>query len=385
MTEPWQQGGFGLYLHWPFCEAKCPYCDFNSHVQRDIDEDRWRRAFLSEIHRAGALTRGRRLNSVFFGGGTPSLMSPALVGALLDSVAAEWPLAEDVEITLEANPRSVEAERFRGFAAAGVNRVSMGLQALDDDSLRRLGRLHSVAESLAAYDVARATFERVSFDLIYARQNQTAGEWEAELRRALDLAADHLSLYQLTIEPGTAFHERRNRGALPGLPDEDLSGDLYEITQALCEAAGLPAYEVSNHARPGAESRHNLVYWRGGDYLGLGPGAHGRLTFDGARRATAAWRNPGAWLDHAEGGNGDRVVEPVPASEQALEYLMMCLRLREGLDMDRLTAIHPDYPDRAALASLRDLDLVWQDNGRLGVTPAGRLLLNRVVAELLPE
>lgn len=298
--DDWRNGGFGLYLHWPFCQSKCPYCDFNSHVAATIDQGRWQRAYLSEIRRLGAETEGRVLNSVFFGGGTPSLMEPDLVAAILETVRATWPLANDLEVTLEANPGSVEAGRFRGYRAAGVNRISMGIQALNDADLRKLGRLHTVAEARAAFDVARTTFDRVSFDLIYARQDQPLEHWRSELTEALTMAADHLSMYQLTVEDGTAFGDRFKRGKLRGLPEEELSADMYALTQDLCEAAGLPAYEVSNHARPGAESRHNLIYWRGGDYAGVGPGAHGRLTFPTGRWATEAPRAPAAWLERVE-------------------------------------------------------------------------------------
>ena len=296
LAEDWREGGFGLYLHWPFCAAKCPYCDFNSHVAASIDQDRWAAAYLAEIGRLADETPGRVLNSIYFGGGTPSLMRADVVAAILNRAADRWTLANDVEITLEANPGSVEADRFAGYAAAGVNRVSLGVQALNDDDLRRLGRIHSADEALRALDVARATFGRVSFDLIYARQDQTLPDWQAELARALAMGPDHLSLYQLTIEPGTAFYARHQAGGLRGLPDEDLGADLYALTQEMTAAAGLPAYEVSNHAGPGGESRHNLIYWRAGDWGGLGPGAHGRLTLGGSRWATEAPLAPGAWL-----------------------------------------------------------------------------------------
>ncbi|RMD90515.1 MAG: radical SAM family heme chaperone HemW, partial [Alphaproteobacteria bacterium] len=258
MPDNWREAGFGLYVHWPFCAAKCPYCDFNSHVVAKVDHDAWARALVNRIDALAALTPDRELSSIFFGGGTPSLMAPATAAAVIDAAARHWRFAPDIEITLEANPSSAEAEAFRAFRAAGVNRVSLGVQALDDADLRALGRLHSAAEALSAVEMARGLFDRVSFDLIYARQHQTEADWQAELSRALGLAADHLSLYQLTIEPGTAFGARAAAGRLPGLPDEERAANLYEITQALCDAAGLPAYEVSNHARPGAESRHNL-------------------------------------------------------------------------------------------------------------------------------
>ena len=381
--DDWRNGGFGLYLHWPFCASKCPYCDFNSHVAAEIDQARWQRAYLSEIIRVGALTQGRVLNSVFFGGGTPSLMRPELVSAILDTVRATWPCANDLEVTLEANPGSVEAGRFRGYRDAGVNRVSMGLQALNDADLKRLGRLHTVAEAAAAFDIARNTFDRVSFDLIYARQDQTLADWRAELTEALTRAVDHLSLYQLTIEDGTAFGARHAAGGLRGLPDDDLSADLYALTQELCEAAGMPGYEVSNHARPGSESRHNLIYWRAGDYAGVGPGAHGRLTLKGLRHATDTPKAPGAWLQQVEQtGTGDREVSPLPLSEQAIEYLMMSLRLREGTDLRRFESLSGRL-HAGKLADLAALGLVEQADDRLRTTADGRMVLNAILRELL--
>lgn len=385
MAENWQVAGFGLYVHWPFCEAKCPYCDFNSHVTRSVDHDRWRQAFLSEISRVSAQTGPRVLSSIFFGGGTPSLMPPDLVGEVIDAAQTAWVPANDLEITLEANPRSVEAGRFQGFRDSGVNRISMGLQALNDRDLRKLGRLHSVAEAKAAYDTARSLFDRISFDLIYARQDQGREDWATELSEALAMAADHLSLYQLTIERGTAFWERDRKGALPGLPDEDLAADLYEMTQTQCEAAGLAAYEVSNHAKPGSESRHNLIYWRHGDYAGIGPGAHGRLTIDGSRIGTEAWRNPGAWLDAACKGDGTRVTSQLPLAEQATEYLMMGLRLREGLDLPRLHAMDPAIADPGKRTALTADGLLWEQDHRMGATEQGRLLLNSLIAALMPD
>ncbi|WP_047996773.1 radical SAM family heme chaperone HemW [Puniceibacterium sp. IMCC21224] len=383
--QDWQHGGFGLYVHWPFCEAKCPYCDFNSHVTSGIDQVRWARALCSEIERVGKLTKGRVLNSVFFGGGTPSLMLPETVYAILETVRRTWPLANDVEITLEANPRSVEAGRFRGYSDAGVNRVSMGVQALNDPDLRRLGRLHDVAEARQAFDVARSVFDRVSFDLIYARQDQTRDAWRAELTEALAMAVDHLSLYQLTIEGGTAFGDRYARGGLKGLPDEDLGADLYEMTQDLCDAAGMSAYEVSNHARAGAESRHNLIYWQYGDYAGVGPGAHGRLTLGGLKQATIAWSSPGKWLATAEAGSGEMSTEHVSPRDMVSEYLMMGLRISAGLDLVRLDAILPDALDTEIVSRLEALGLIWRRDGRMGTTARGRLVLNSVVAELIPD
>lgn len=378
------EAGFALYLHWPFCAAKCPYCDFNSHVAGAVDEARWARAFEREVARAAEETGPRVLRSTFFGGGTPSLMSPWLVERTLRAVRAAWPVADDWEVTLEANPTSVEAGRFRGFREAGVNRVSLGVQALDDASLRRLGRRHDAAQALAAVETARATFERVSFDLIYARQHQTAEAWRAELAQALALGPDHLSLYQLTIEEGTAFGRRHALGRLPGLPDEDRGAELYEITQTMCEAAGLPAYEVSNHARPGAESRHNLVYWRGGDWVGIGPGAHGRLTLDGRRWATEAEARPDAWLSAVEAaGTGERPRVGVPPEEQAEELLLMGLRLAEGVSRARFEALGGAPLPREALARLADLGLLALEGDRLRVTERGRPVLNAVLRALL--
>ncbi|WP_341214282.1 radical SAM family heme chaperone HemW [uncultured Limimaricola sp.] len=381
--QNWQRGGFGLYLHWPFCQAKCPYCDFNSHVAQTIDQDRWAAAYLAEIDRLAEETGDRILGSVFFGGGTPSLMEPRIVGEILDRIGRRWRLRNDVEVTLEANPTSIEADRFTGYRQAGVNRVSMGMQALDDDDLRRLGRLHSVAEGLSAFDIARNAFDRVSFDLIYARQNQTPEQWFAELDRALGLCADHLSLYQLTVEDGTAFGDRLARGGLKGLPDEDRAAEMYEITQSLTMAAGLPAYEVSNHAVLGAESRHNMVYWRAGDWIGIGPGAHGRLEIGGTRVATEAPKAPGAWLRDAEKGAGGEVprvsLEPVEAFE---ETIMMGLRLREGVEVPKDGPADPqDFETR--VKGLEDLGFLRREGDRLTATETGRPILNGVLRELL--
>jgi len=383
--EDWRHGGFGLYLHWPFCASKCPYCDFNSHVAAEIDQKRWRRAYLGEIARVGVETQGRVLNTVFFGGGTPSLMEPDTIAAILETVRTAWPVANDLEVTLEANPGSVEAGRFRAYADAGVNRLSMGVQALNDDDLKRLGRLHSSAEARAAFDIARAAFPRVSFDLIYARQDQSVSAWEAELREALGMAVDHLSLYQLTIEDGTAFGARHAAGRLAGLPDDDTAADMYLITQDILASSGMPAYEVSNHARAGAESRHNLIYWRYGDYAGIGPGAHGRLTLGGRRIATDTPRAPGAWLAQVEAaGHGELPREPLSPGDQAAEYLMMALRLSEGLDVDRYAALAGRALAAGAVARLEDLSMIRREGTRLCPTPAGRAVLNAVIRELMP-
>ena len=381
--EDWQRGGFGLYLHWPFCQSKCPYCDFNSHVATHIDQIRWKRAYLAEIERLGAETQGRVLQTVFFGGGTPSLMDPALVGAILDKVRVTWPMVNDPEITLEANPGSVDAGRFSGYRTAGVNRISMGIQALNDVDLRRLGRLHTVGEARAAFDVARSCFDRVSFDLIYARQDQTLNDWRLELQQALSMAADHLSLYQLTVEDGTAFGDRLARGGLKGLPDDDLAADMYLMTQQICEEAGMPAYEISNHARPGQESRHNLIYWRGGDYLGIGPGAHGRMTLGGDRWTTEAPKAPGAWLAMVESSRPGEVPRSLlTRMDHAQEYLLMSLRLVEGLETDRIEAIAGRLMDKVKIAGLQQSGHLVKTGNRLKVTSSGRIVLNAILREL---
>lgn len=383
MTEDWRSGGFGLYVHWPFCTAKCPYCDFNSHVSRQIDQGQWERAYLAEIARVAEETKGRVLNTLFFGGGTPSLMEPALVARIIDAVRSAWPMVNNPEITLEANPGSVESGRFRAFSEAGVTRVSMGVQALNDDDLRRLGRLHTVGEARTAFDIAQRHFERVSFDLIYARQHQSLDAWKAELTDALAMAADHLSLYQLTIEPGTAFGERFEMGKLAGLPPDDRAAEMFEATQDLCEAAGLPAYEISNHARPGAESRHNLIYWRYGDYAGIGPGAHGRLSLNETRYATETELRPADWLKAVENGSGEMPRAEISRREQADEYLMLCLRTSEGLDTDRYARLSGESPSPRKIEYLEDLGLLRASGSRLIATRSGRLLLNQVIRTLL--
>ncbi len=384
-SEDWREGGFGVYVHWPFCAAKCPYCDFNSHVRASVDQDRWRAALVSEIAAAAALTPERRVDAVFFGGGTPSLMPPETVGAALDAVRAGWTLAPDAEITLEANPTSAEAAKFAGFRDGGVNRLSLGVQALSDPDLRALGRMHDAAEALRALALARDTFPRVSFDLIYARQNQTVSAWRSELGRALALGPDHLSLYQLTIEDGTRFGDLARRGRLRGLPDADRAAELFETTQEICDAAGLPAYEVSNHARPGAESRHNLVYWRYGDFAGIGPGAHGRLSLEGRRWATETLRAPEAWLAAVAARPGSATRHsPVAPGDQAVEMLLMGLRLSEGIRPERFAALAGRPLPAGALAALASEGLVDISAGRLRATDAGRLVLNEVIATLAP-
>lgn len=383
LTEDWQQGGFAVYLHWPFCQAKCPYCDFNSHVSQHIDQKRWLRAYLTEIDRYADMTQGRVLTSVFFGGGTPSLMQPEVVAGILERIKQRWPQANDLEVTLEANPGSVEAARFKAYADAGVSRISMGIQALNDRDLQRLGRIHSVKEALAAFDIARKQFERVSFDLIYARQDQTLDSWKVELNQALEMAVDHLSLYQLTIEDGTAFGDRYARGGLRGLPADDLSADMYFATQDICEAAGFQTYEVSNHARAGAESRHNKVYWRYGDYAGIGPGAHGRLTLKGQRVATEAFSNPGQWLDRVERNATEKDRTPLSRADQASEFLMMGLRLSEGIDPARYARLSGQPLDPVRLDHLADLGMINLTPDRIAVTREGRMVLNSVLSELL--
>ena len=384
MADPDRATPFGVYVHWPFCLSKCPYCDFNSHVrQAEIDQPRYVAAFTAEIAATAARIPGRTVSTIFFGGGTPSLMAPATVGAVLDAIARHWTVAPDAEITLEANPSSVEATRFRGYRAAGVNRVSLGVQSLDDAVLRQLGRLHTAREALDAVAVARAMFERYSFDLIYARPGQTLTAWRNELAAALAQAGEHLSLYQLTIEPETPFAALHATGKLV-LPDDDLGRDLYDATLEQCAAAGLPAYEVSNHARPGAECRHNLVYWRAGEYAGIGPGAHGRIEVDGVRRATATEKRPEAWLMQVEtAGHGVTVDDALSRDEQADELLLMGLRLAEGIDPARYAALAGRRLDTGRIAALAGHGFVETTaDGRLRVTRSGFPVLDAVVADL---
>ena len=377
--------GFGLYVHWPFCQSKCPYCDFNSHVAARVDQNRWARAFEAEIERVGAETPGRVLRSVFFGGGTPSLMEPAVVNAVLRKAFAVWSPANDIEVTLEANPTSVEAGRFAGYRDAGVSRVSLGVQALSDPDLKALGRRHTVAEALQAFDLARHVFDRVSFDLIYARQNQSLADWQRELGLALSLAADHLSLYQLTVEDGTAFGDRLAVGGLRGLPGEDQAADMFALTQDLTEAAGYPAYEVSNHAVPGEESRHNRLYWTGGDYVGLGPGAHGRLTLAGQRLATVSPKAPAAWLQRVEmAGNGEQGRDELSRADQYAEAVMMGLRLKDGVSLQRLQATSDRNIDNK-ISMLTEIGMVEIVDGNLRTTTAGRPVLNAILRQLLTD
>lgn len=379
----WISGGFGLYLHWPYCQTKCPYCDFNSHVMGAVDQKEWRAAYLAQIARYAEETAGNLLQTIYFGGGTPSLMEPELVADIIAAIQGSWPTTNDLEITLEANPGSVEVGRFQAYRAAGVNRVSLGLQALNDDALKALGRAHSKSEAFAALEVAKSTFERVNFDLIYARQFQSLDEWRKELAEALTLAGDHLSLYQLTVEEGTAFHKRAAIGRLPGLPQEELGAEMFDLTQEMTAAAGLPAYEVSNHARVGSESRHNLIYWRGGDYVGIGPGAHGRLTGADGRAATVAHKNPLKWLQSVNNfDTAESERETLPPEDIAIEYLLMAMRTNEGVNLTRYHDIRGTALSQEKIQNLWDLDLVEITEGHLKTTAKGRPLLNAILREL---
>ncbi|WEK51081.1 MAG: radical SAM family heme chaperone HemW [Candidatus Kaistia colombiensis] len=376
--------GFGVYVHWPFCAAKCPYCDFNSHVRHQgVDQERFAKAFVTEIKTMAAKSPGKTVDSIFLGGGTPSLMDPKTVGTILDAIGAAWNVAPDAEVSMEANPSSVEAERFRGYRAAGVNRVSLGVQALNDKDLKALGRVHNVEEAMRAIDIARATFPRLSFDLIYARPGQTPDMWRAELMQALERASDHMSLYQLTIEPGTMFEKLYQAGKLV-IPDEDTAATLFEITQEICDKYGRPAYEISNHAVPGGECRHNLVYWRYGEYAGIGPGAHGRLVIDGKRHATATTLLPETWLGRVESwGDGIETDEILTAEEAGDEMLLMGLRLTEGIDLRRYRAIAGRPLDPRRMADLIEHGMVERlDENRVRATRSGSFVLDAVVADL---
>ncbi|PVB62113.1 coproporphyrinogen III oxidase [Labrenzia sp. 011] len=385
LVEPGSKaGGFGIYVHWPFCAAKCPYCDFNSHVRHQpVDQARFAAAFERELAHFAELTKGRTVQSIFLGGGTPSLMAPATVERILTAISGHWALDPEVEISMEANPSSVEAERFRGYRAAGVNRVSLGVQSLIDTDLKLLGRLHDAQTARKAIETARATFPRLSFDLIYARPGQSLAGWERELQEAIALAADHLSLYQLTIEEGTRFHTLYHAGKLR-MPDADLGAEFYELTQNVTGEAGLPAYEVSNHARPGAECRHNLVYWRYGDYVGVGPGAHGRLTVGANRLATATELHPETWLENVE-QHGHGMIENagLGAEEQGDEFLLMGLRLTEGIDLIRYEQFSHRAIDPDRLQALLEHGMVEElGENRVRATREGFFVLDAVVADL---
>jgi len=387
-TDP-TQPGFAVYVHWPFCLAKCPYCDFNSHVRDSIDQAAWADALVQELQSAPELEglTPEPVTSVFFGGGTPSLMTPATVERVLRAIGDKFALAADIEITLEANPTSVEAKNFEGYVSAGVNRFSLGVQALNDQALKFLGRHHSVAEALKAFELARHHCDNVSFDMIYARPDQTPDDWARELRQALDFGLSHVSLYQLTIERGTQFFESARRGDLI-VPDDDTGAKLFEMTQNICRDAGLSAYEISNHARPGLESRHNLTYWRSGSYLGLGPGAHGRINQEKARLATQRVRSPEKWLAAVgEYGHGTESTERILGEDLTGEILMMGLRLREGINMVQFQIVSgqeiDDTIDRKSLDDLISGGFVEKNDNVLRATPRGHMVLNEVVRQLI--
>lgn len=374
----------GIYVHWPFCESKCPYCDFNAHADPGADQDLWLASYLRQLDSYFDETGTRHCGSVYFGGGTPSLLDPNVVGGILERIDALWGIGPGTEITLEANPSSSEAARFDGYRSVGVNRVSIGVQSLRDDDLRQLGRLHSADDARGAYEAA-AAFPRLSIDLMYGRQGQGVDAWTAELEEALAWGAEHYSLYQLTIEPGTAFGRRLKAGRLPGLPDEPLAADMFEATGAICADAGLRQYEISNFARPGGESVHNLAYWRCQDFLGVGPGAHGRISLRGLRAATEAHPEPKIWLESvAKSGTGESVREWLDSRNQAAEYLIMSMRLAEGMDLERFDSLNGDGLNPDAVDKLEAEGLAAVDRGRIRATEKGRLLLNAIVARLLP-
>jgi oxygen-independent coproporphyrinogen-3 oxidase len=377
--------GFGIYVHWPFCTAKCPYCDFNSHVRTKIDESGWLDAIVRELEWTAQLQGANRpiVETIFFGGGTPSLMQGSSVARTLDTIARLWRTANDVEVTLESNPASADAARFRDYRVAGVNRLSLGVQALNDKDLKILGRLHNVAEAKTALGLAMTTFDRVSLDLIYARPDQAVAQWRVELAEALAFGTDHLSLYQLTIEPATPFFALHKSGALK-IPDEDLAAELFETTQEMTQAAGRPAYEISNHARPGSEARHNLLYWRYRSYAGVGPGAHGRLDLNGTRVATRTEKLPERWREAVcRAGHGMVERAQIAPADAAREHLLMNLRLAEGIDLESYRARWGTSPDKARMATLIADGLLRLDGDRLIATPRGRLLLNSVIAALV--
>ena len=382
--EDWKNGGFGIYIHWPFCAAKCPYCDFNSHVRKSVDQSRWLSALKFELQNNAKRTSGRIVNTIFFGGGTPSLMNPETVAGIVEEIAKLWTLAPNAEITLEANPTSVEAKKFSNFGEAGINRVSMGIQSLRDVDLKALGRMHSVSEAREAFEIAKDSFKKVSFDLIYARQGQSIESWKAELHEAAAMAVDHLSLYQLTIEAGTRFGELYDRGNLRDLPDDGLAADMYDVTQDLGMLYDMPAYEVSNHARKGAQSQHNLIYWRYGDYVGVGPGAHGRISFNEQRIATSTTQNPEDWLRnvelHGTATSDDEIIAPI---DQASEYLMMSLRLTEGSDMRRYQSLSGKQLNSQVVDNNIENKLLTINKNHLIATPRGRIILNTLLKDLL--
>ncbi len=382
MINDWQNGGFGIYLHWPFCESKCPYCDFNSHVVQEIDQEAWLQAYLKCLDEAAINISPRVLNTVFFGGGTPSLMSPELVSEIMNRIKCLWTVSNDLEVTLEANPSSFEANKFKEYYDAGINRLSVGVQALNDKDLKRLGRLHSVNEAINAIEISNSIFNHTSLDLIYARQDQTIDDWSAELTRALELETSHLSLYQLTIEDGTMFGALSKKGKLKGLPVDDQAANLYEVTQEICNKFNLPAYEISNHSKPGSESRHNLIYWRYGDYLGVGPGAHGRITIDNKKLATVGRHDPREWLNAVRNSKKYETITPISSVDQAKEYMVMGLRISEGISLSRVKEICDHKIDENNINYLTDLGLITVDDDRLLVNTSGRIILNQIINKL---
>ena len=381
----WKNSGFGIYLHWPYCESKCPYCDFNSYVEKNVNWYEWELSFLSQLGFYYQETGDRRVNSIFFGGGTPSLMNPKLVSNIINHISNLWGFEDTVEITLEANPSSVESRRFAEFKAAGVNRVSIGVQALNNKDLKKLGRLHSVQDALNAIEIGKDTFDRVSFDLIYARQDQKLQDWELELKKALTLEPDHLSLYQLTIEPNTTFGNLKEKGKLSGLPDENLGGDLYHLTNNLCYKFGLNPYEVSNYSRKNHESIHNKIYWNYGDYLGVGPGAHGRITTQKGRFATQNYYSPIKWQKNALNNAGESIRTLINGKDQADEMAMMGLRLNSGFSKERYFRLSGKKLNEKTLTFLISDNLITVENNFIKATAQGRVVLNSLILNILSD
>ena len=381
----WKNSGFGIYLHWPYCESKCPYCDFNSYVEKNVNWYEWELSFLSQLGFYYQETGDRRVNSIFFGGGTPSLMNPKLVSNIINHISNLWGFEDTVEITLEANPSSVESRRFAEFKAAGVNRVSIGVQALNNKDLKKLGRLHSVQDALNAIEIGKDTFDRVSFDLIYARQDQKLQDWELELKKALTLEPDHLSLYQLTIEPNTTFGSLKEKGKLSGLPDENLGGDLYHLTNNLCYKFGLNPYEVSNYSRKNHESIHNKIYWNYGDYLGVGPGAHGRITTQKGRFATQNYYSPIKWQKNALNNAGESIRTLINGKDQADEMAMMGLRLNSGFSKERYFRLSGKKLNEKTLTFLISDNLITVENNFIKATAQGRVVLNSLILNILSD
>lgn len=381
----WKNSGFGIYLHWPYCESKCPYCDFNSYVEKNVNWYEWELSFLSQLGFYYQETGDRKVNSIFFGGGTPSLMNPKLVSNIINHISNLWGFEDTVEITLEANPSSVESRRFAEFKAAGVNRVSIGVQALNNIDLKKLGRLHSVQDALNAIEIGKDTFDRVSFDLIYARQDQKLQDWELELKKALTLEPDHLSLYQLTIEPNTTFGNLKEKGKLSGLPDENLGGDLYHLTNNLCYKFGLNPYEVSNYSRKNHESVHNKIYWNYGDYLGVGPGAHGRITTQKGRFATQNYYSPIKWQKNALNNAGESIRTLINGKDQADEMAMMGLRLNSGFSKERYFRLSGKKLNEKTLTFLISDNLITVENNFIKATAQGRVVLNSLILNILSD